>query len=635
MAVPGYSLNDLIQGINFVVDALSALKEDGGASSEYQQTIQEMNSLEQILRSIQRITPTETNTSYFRLIHTQASELEATIRCFVSSTEKYNEALGHRSKRRDGVLRKLQWHFVESSTVKALKSKLSFHLQIIDMLWQLLQFDYLATYEVSRKVDHDMLSSNSTQLLSICNKIHTSQISSNSLLHNQNATAALTSATFIEKLDEQIRLSKDILNALAGLENTSVEVSKADRSRCNLDTETNPTASFHVNQTRISLEHLGVIANKSFLELCNILDMQVELRNEIKCLAEKVESLAEKVECNEERGTSLRAMSSNLMNQAGLLGQEIFRRLYRMTCNVTKNTCHQVGLLSAMNPLNAIGVVNPWSTALFINLKLAIPRSPFSISRADSIHFLDATGTSRLLPYIDFQHYRTFVTMLEETYRNTPTGRYVFRRRYYLVGTGSKDGEIITKDTWSNHVHPGIGIAMNIILSHAKFNRAECPKCKSVKTHIEDEGPYGCTSCGLIVYSRNAESRPKRDLCEDQSSNLHSSQQKRPLKYHRFYQDLAVLGFGPDRYEDEMLEERDIKYFKRLSIRFASDEHKPNLEQAYLTTRLLYIASGLPAKQMALEMCGTWSFISTTNTLQSIPAIRHVDGWTVRARKFQ
>lgn len=49
---------------------------------------------------------------------------------------------------------------------------------------------------------------------------------------------------------------------------------------------------------------------------------------------------------------------------------------------------------------------------------------------------------------------------------------------------------------------------------------------------------------------------------------------RRPEKLdqcYRFCQDLAVLGFGPDRYDDTRMEEKDIQYFKRLSMYTTSD----------------------------------------------------------------
>jgi hypothetical protein len=80
--------------------------------------------------------------------------------------------------------------------------------------------------------------------------------------------------------------------------------------------------------------------------------------------------------------------------------------------------------------------------------------------------------------------------MLREVYRYTPTGRYVLRRRFRLVGTGSKDGKVVTEGTWSNFIRPGIGIAMNIVSLHLKASEAKYPKCKSRKFRVENGSLY-------------------------------------------------------------------------------------------------------------------------------------------------
>ncbi|SRR6266536_947411 len=105
---PGYSLNDIISGIRFIAKAISALRENGGASSDYQQILNDVDYLEYILQDIQKATLTQTNASHFGLIRDKASELETILRDFVSSTNKYTGALGHQSRWSNEIPRKLQ-----------------------------------------------------------------------------------------------------------------------------------------------------------------------------------------------------------------------------------------------------------------------------------------------------------------------------------------------------------------------------------------------------------------------------------------------------------------------------------------------------------------------------------------------
>lgn len=67
------------------------------------------------------------------------------------------------------------------------------------------------------------------------------------------------------------------------------------------------------------------------------------------------------------------------------------------------------------------------------------------------------------------------------------------------------------------------------------------------------------------------EGQPKRESYEKDKG---TPRQVKPHKNYRFCQDLAVLGFGPDTYDDGRLEEKDIQYFKRLSMYIAGDRNK-------------------------------------------------------------
>lgn len=135
---PGYSLSEIISGIKFIVEALDALKKTGGASSDYQQIIQDVNDIQDILQDLQKTTPTETNARHFHLICNKAKQLETILKEFVDSTKKYNDALRRPSGWSHETTRKLQWHVIETPKVKVLQSKISSQLPIIEMLHLLL-----------------------------------------------------------------------------------------------------------------------------------------------------------------------------------------------------------------------------------------------------------------------------------------------------------------------------------------------------------------------------------------------------------------------------------------------------------------------------------------------------------------
>lgn len=168
-----------------------------------------------------------------------------------------------------------------------------------------------------------MLLVNSIRQLSICDDIYKLQVSSNSLLRDNNTTAVLSSSAFVEKLDAQIELSKKILSVLMDEDNGRGPAEEATEGH-HLDFDANSTAvTFSVGkQTRISLEHVGRMASRTFLYACNIVDALVHLRDKIKSLAQEISTH----EMGRVQHSSLGATSRELMNQASLVGQQLFRR---------------------------------------------------------------------------------------------------------------------------------------------------------------------------------------------------------------------------------------------------------------------------------------------------------------------
>jgi hypothetical protein len=99
---------------------------------------------------------------------------------------------------------------------------------------------------------------------------------------------------------------------------------KEETEGAHRDCDANSTAiTFSVGkQTRISLEHLGRMASRTFLYACNIVDALVHLRDEIKSLTQEINAH----EMGRVQHSSLGVTSRELMHQASLVGQQLFRR---------------------------------------------------------------------------------------------------------------------------------------------------------------------------------------------------------------------------------------------------------------------------------------------------------------------
>jgi hypothetical protein len=108
---------------------------------------------------------------------------------------------------------------------------------------------------------------------------------------------------------------------LAGEDNGSTTENIDSTSRDH-DENFTTVASFQGDQTRISLNHLGRTVAREFLEARNIADALEELLNKIKDMLQEISTSPHK----REQDSSLSAISRELMKQANLLRQQLFKK---------------------------------------------------------------------------------------------------------------------------------------------------------------------------------------------------------------------------------------------------------------------------------------------------------------------
>ena len=96
---------DLIRKIS------KALKQTGGACSEYQNVIIELKSLKHTLQHLEALEPTEDNLSHVNAIRGMALACQLPLRDFMTKLEKYENSLGPWAERSAfrGLTRKARW----------------------------------------------------------------------------------------------------------------------------------------------------------------------------------------------------------------------------------------------------------------------------------------------------------------------------------------------------------------------------------------------------------------------------------------------------------------------------------------------------------------------------------------------
>ena len=144
MAVPfGFSVGDLIAGINLIIDVYNALRESGGAASDYQEHIAWLQQLVTVLETLKNSTPDN--------VAQLARECERPLLNFLNNVrDKYDSSLRERSKLSTAkVLRSLQWTFFKGASKDAVKLRTAIgpQLQAIGLSLGLqtrsVQYDFL------------------------------------------------------------------------------------------------------------------------------------------------------------------------------------------------------------------------------------------------------------------------------------------------------------------------------------------------------------------------------------------------------------------------------------------------------------------------------------------------------------
>ncbi|KAL8880392.1 MAG: hypothetical protein Q9198_002189 [Flavoplaca austrocitrina] len=120
----GFSVGDFISTINLIRKIGKALKETGGAASEYQDAVVELTGLQHALQHLEALQPTQDNAGQVNAIRGMALACKIPLQDFMTKLEKYEESLGpwaHGSSL-GGLGRKTRWAVSFSKEVEKLRA---------------------------------------------------------------------------------------------------------------------------------------------------------------------------------------------------------------------------------------------------------------------------------------------------------------------------------------------------------------------------------------------------------------------------------------------------------------------------------------------------------------------------------
>ncbi|OAK98669.1 hypothetical protein IQ06DRAFT_22129 [Phaeosphaeriaceae sp. SRC1lsM3a] len=130
----GFSVGDFIAVGKLAGEIISSLQTVGGAKSEYQELIRELQSLQTALRYLDRLDDTKSPSKHVQSIKCAALACTYPLESFFAKVKKYETSLGlwSRSNTAKTAKHKLRWSFGEKGEIVRLRAYLTMHIETIN-----------------------------------------------------------------------------------------------------------------------------------------------------------------------------------------------------------------------------------------------------------------------------------------------------------------------------------------------------------------------------------------------------------------------------------------------------------------------------------------------------------------------
>ena len=140
----GFSVGDIFATIEVVATVCDALRSSGLASSEYQELLSQLSTLEAILRRIQSLQPDDTSQYEITALRDTASLCRRTIDDFWNRAKKYRNGLERQSASSPGnnirnKWRSVKWAVFKKDEILAFRTNLFVHVQALQVLLTMVQ----------------------------------------------------------------------------------------------------------------------------------------------------------------------------------------------------------------------------------------------------------------------------------------------------------------------------------------------------------------------------------------------------------------------------------------------------------------------------------------------------------------
>ncbi|ORY08363.1 hypothetical protein BCR34DRAFT_13158 [Clohesyomyces aquaticus] len=452
MPVPvGIGFGDLVAAVKLLKAAGSALKSSGGASEDYQRTIQQLEKRLAVLQTVTQVNdiagPPECVTAIRGLAQSTETEIKKSLDAILSYEPHLRTGMA-----KNGLVtgwKKIKWGTSEGRRVG----------------------------QEVRQIDSDMLTAQ--MLLDL----------------NISATLATLSSQSAQSLDLSIARARECSTILALLDNVSRKVEAIERLVAPT-TQQQPAATRGFDLGAVQL---------------NIGDERpsADLKSSVQTLGTSLAAISATVPSHHELQMSrLEHIDQNLSPWTipkNAVDSESLSMVFSGTYQLTKGLYKiLVAFTRFLAELFSQLIHSATLTSVYLHLAHAIPLAVSSIT-SDNIQLLDVLGRRHSVPFQNLRCWSDFKRMLEGRFRGRPGSGKVSAGQFRILNARKEDF-ILDESTWAESIQPGMHLLMSIeiVKLRRKVQRGSCLRqyCLGILRTTRNNG-LRCSACGLHCYEED------------------------------------------------------------------------------------------------------------------------------------
>lgn len=508
----GWSVGDIVAALQLLNKVVGALKDTGGASSEYQHVTNFLGVLTVTLQHLKALQAVPLDPDLAESLKQHCEVIQGPLTSFrewISS--RFERDLGPDSTRLKVLTtgRKLQWALSTAKDVKILEGKIGGHLAAISIVLsqQVIQTTLQIPAEIQARIAHTIDTAVDIRISPLTLKVHkevaalaAAEKASSKHIKETIQDVQKDNAAEIQKHSQNITLDlEQKFSTLSASQQPFRESLSAiqDRSQTLLEAVKTQSINIHANSETMKGQVLDLSIRQS--QSTNIVLRAVRKENQRTVSA-------------------LQTHASTSQHQALSLHKKLDRMIWLMgtakdrmgNLSMVQNSAHPSASNSEIEKairnlqqgvwllVSALHVLMRELIHLLAPYMFAIYRTSIQPLLLYGDHFLfeDAIGRRKWLPCLQFQHWEKFYGLLVDSFQGE-AGLSRILNGQFVVLNGFNEVPI-HKKMWRSGIQPKSRVHMAMILKSSAIKKGKCatPSCPGRVDFEKDETTRLCPVCG-------------------------------------------------------------------------------------------------------------------------------------------